>query len=39
MGPTWEGPYIVTKAYGDGTYKLETLSGSPIDRTWNRLNL
>ncbi|GJS98565.1 reverse transcriptase domain-containing protein [Tanacetum coccineum] len=33
MGPTWEGPYIVKKAYGDGAYKLETLSGSPIDRT------
>ncbi|GKD71820.1 reverse transcriptase domain-containing protein [Tanacetum coccineum] len=29
MGPTWEGPYIVKKAYGDGAYKLET---SPIDR-------
>ncbi|GJX16870.1 reverse transcriptase domain-containing protein [Tanacetum coccineum] len=39
IGPTWEGPYIVTKAYRDGTYKLETLAGSPIDRTWNRSNL
>ncbi|GJT87703.1 reverse transcriptase domain-containing protein [Tanacetum coccineum] len=39
IGPTWEGPYIVKKAYGDGAYKLETLSGSPIDRTWNGSNL
>ncbi|GKB95700.1 reverse transcriptase domain-containing protein [Tanacetum coccineum] len=28
MGPTWEGPYIVKKAYGDGAYKIETLYGS-----------
>nr|GEW62291.1 hypothetical protein [Tanacetum cinerariifolium] len=39
MRPTWEGPYVVKKAYGDGAYKLETLSGSLIDRTWNRSNL
>ncbi|GJV24046.1 reverse transcriptase domain-containing protein [Tanacetum coccineum] len=29
----------VNKAYGDGAYKLETLSGSPVDRTWNGSNL
>nr|GEU91844.1 hypothetical protein [Tanacetum cinerariifolium] len=29
----------VKKAYGYGAYKLETLSGSPINRTWNGLNL
>ncbi|GJS46891.1 hypothetical protein Tco_0597012 [Tanacetum coccineum] len=34
MGPTWEGPYVVKKTYGDGAYKLETLSGSHVDRTW-----
>ncbi|GJR62001.1 reverse transcriptase domain-containing protein [Tanacetum coccineum] len=39
MGPTWEGPYVVKKAYEDGAYKLETLSSSPIDRTWNVSNL
>ncbi|GJU50675.1 reverse transcriptase domain-containing protein [Tanacetum coccineum] len=32
-------PYIVKKAYGYGAYKLETLSGSPIYRTWNGSNL
>ncbi|GJT13143.1 reverse transcriptase domain-containing protein [Tanacetum coccineum] len=39
MGPTWEGSYIVKKAYEDGAYKLETLSGSPVDQTWNGSNL
>ncbi|GJR56516.1 reverse transcriptase domain-containing protein [Tanacetum coccineum] len=31
IGPTWEGPYVVRKTYGDGAYKLETLSGSLVD--------
>ncbi|GKD91881.1 hypothetical protein Tco_1371718 [Tanacetum coccineum] len=35
----WEGPYRVRKAYGDGAYKLETLFGKAIDRTWNGTNL
>ncbi|GJR22194.1 reverse transcriptase domain-containing protein [Tanacetum coccineum] len=39
VGPTWEGPYRVRKAYEDGAYKLETLSGEAIDRTWNGTNL
>ncbi|GJS76704.1 reverse transcriptase domain-containing protein [Tanacetum coccineum] len=33
MVPTWEGPYMIRKAYGDGAYKLETLSGEVVDRT------
>ncbi|GJW40529.1 hypothetical protein Tco_0066374 [Tanacetum coccineum] len=39
MGPTWEGPYVIRKAYGDRAYKLETLSGEAVDRTWNETNL
>ncbi|GJX03611.1 hypothetical protein Tco_0189527 [Tanacetum coccineum] len=39
MRPTWEGPYMIWKAYGDGAYKLETLSGKVVDRTWNGTNL
>ncbi|GJY02104.1 hypothetical protein Tco_0360256 [Tanacetum coccineum] len=39
IGPTWEGPYMIRKAYRDGAYKLETLSGEAIDRTWNGTNL
>nr|GEV99682.1 reverse transcriptase domain-containing protein [Tanacetum cinerariifolium] len=33
MGPTWEGPYVIRKAYGDEAYKLETLSGKSVNRT------
>ncbi|GKD12549.1 hypothetical protein Tco_1196956, partial [Tanacetum coccineum] len=39
MGPTWEGPYVIRKAYEDEAYKLETLSGEAVDRTWNKTNL
>nr|GEU59868.1 hypothetical protein [Tanacetum cinerariifolium] len=39
MGPTWEGPYMIRKAYGDRAYKIETLSGEAIDQTWNGTNL
>ncbi|GJU40944.1 reverse transcriptase domain-containing protein [Tanacetum coccineum] len=39
MGPTWEGPYVIRKAYKDEAYKLETLSGEAVDRTWNGTNL
>ncbi|GKA68081.1 reverse transcriptase domain-containing protein [Tanacetum coccineum] len=39
MGPTWEGPYVIRKAYGDRANKLETLSGEAVDRTWNGTNL
>ncbi|GKC60657.1 reverse transcriptase domain-containing protein [Tanacetum coccineum] len=39
MGPTWEGPHIIKRAYRDEAYKLETLSGSLIDQTWNGSNL
>ncbi|GJR20387.1 reverse transcriptase domain-containing protein [Tanacetum coccineum] len=31
IGPTWEGPYMIRKAYGDEAYKLETLSGNAVD--------
>ncbi|GKB43198.1 reverse transcriptase domain-containing protein [Tanacetum coccineum] len=39
MGPTWEGPYVIRKAYGDRAHKLEMLSGEAVDRTWNGTNL
>ncbi|GJT90686.1 reverse transcriptase domain-containing protein [Tanacetum coccineum] len=31
--------YVVRKSYRDEAYKLETLFGSPVDRTWNGSNL
>lgn len=39
MRPTWEGPYRVLESIGNGAYKLETLDGKPVDRTWNGENL
>ena len=39
MGPTWEGPYRILHNYGKGAYKLMTLEGDPVDRTWNSANL
>ncbi|GJY17427.1 reverse transcriptase domain-containing protein [Tanacetum coccineum] len=37
--PKWEGPYEVTKALGDRAYKLRTMDGTDLPRTWNIANL
>jgi len=37
--PKWTRPFRVTEAKGNGSYKLETLEGGPIPRTWNAANL
>jgi len=39
LPPKWTGPFRVTKAKGNGSYKLETLEGGPIPRSWNAANL
>ncbi|GJS81797.1 reverse transcriptase domain-containing protein [Tanacetum coccineum] len=39
LGPKWEGPYEVTKALGDGAYRLRSLEGTVLPRTWNIANL
>ena len=39
LSPKWTGPFRITKAKGNGSYKLETLEGSPIPRSWNAENL
>nr|GEU29808.1 reverse transcriptase domain-containing protein [Tanacetum cinerariifolium] len=39
LGPKWEGPYEVTEALGDGAYKLRTIDGKILPRTWNIANL
>ncbi|GKB33515.1 hypothetical protein Tco_0872916 [Tanacetum coccineum] len=39
LGPKWEGPYEVTEALGDGAYKLRTIEGADLPRTWNIANL
>ncbi|GJY68455.1 hypothetical protein Tco_0471437 [Tanacetum coccineum] len=37
--PKWEGSYEVTKALGNGAYKLRDHNGKHISRTWNFRNL
>jgi len=39
LSPKWTGPFRVTEAKGNGSYKLETLEGGPIPRSWNAANL
>nr|GEY10162.1 reverse transcriptase domain-containing protein [Tanacetum cinerariifolium] len=39
LGPKWEGLYEVTKALGDGAYKLQSTDGIVLPRTWNITNL
>nr|GEV64709.1 hypothetical protein [Tanacetum cinerariifolium] len=39
LGPKWEGPYEVTKALGDGAYKLRSTDGTVLPRTWNFASL
>ncbi|GJV13934.1 reverse transcriptase domain-containing protein [Tanacetum coccineum] len=39
LGPKWEGPYLVIEAYGNGSYKLQTMEGREVPRTWHAINL
>nr|GEW25325.1 hypothetical protein [Tanacetum cinerariifolium] len=39
LGPKWEGPYEVVKAYGTGAYKLKTMDEAKVPRTWHLSNL
>ncbi|XP_074336921.1 uncharacterized protein LOC141674096 [Apium graveolens] len=39
LAPNWEGPYKVRKTLGRGSYKLETLNGDEVSRTWHPSNL
>nr|GEU79234.1 reverse transcriptase domain-containing protein [Tanacetum cinerariifolium] len=39
LGPKWERPYEVTDALGDGAYKLRSMDGTILPRTWNITNL
>ena len=35
----WEGPYKVKSVRGRGTYRLETMDGFEVPRTWHAQNL
>jgi len=39
LSPKWTGPFRVTEVLGNGAYRLETLEGGAIPRTWNTTNL
>nr|GEV99440.1 reverse transcriptase domain-containing protein [Tanacetum cinerariifolium] len=39
LGPKWEGPYELTEALGNGAYKLRSVDGTILPRTWNISNL
>ncbi|GJV41997.1 reverse transcriptase domain-containing protein [Tanacetum coccineum] len=39
LGPKWEGPYRVTEAYQNGSYKSQTMGGKELPRTWHAINL
>ncbi|XP_074346480.1 uncharacterized protein LOC141685266 [Apium graveolens] len=39
LTPKWEGPYKVRNTLGRGSYKLETLNGNEVPRTWHASNL
>ncbi|XP_017239352.2 uncharacterized protein LOC108212130 [Daucus carota subsp. sativus] len=36
---TWEGPYLVDAVVGKGAYRLSTLDGTPVPRSWNATHL
>jgi hypothetical protein len=38
LAPNWEGPFIVREVFRGGAYKLETLKGEMMPRTWNVSN-
>jgi len=39
LSPKWTGPFRVTEALENGVYRLETLEGGAIPRTWNATHL
>ncbi|KAK2427613.1 hypothetical protein QL285_026181 [Trifolium repens] len=39
LAPNWEGPFRIREVFGGGAYRLETLRGKAMPRTWNVSNL
>jgi len=39
LSPKWSGPYRIREVVGNGAYRLETLDGGVIPRTWNASSL
>ncbi|GAU16655.1 hypothetical protein TSUD_326050 [Trifolium subterraneum] len=39
MAANWEGPFRIQEAFEGGAYRLETMEGETLPRTWNIANL
>ncbi|XP_074303191.1 uncharacterized protein LOC141637601 [Silene latifolia] len=39
LAPAWEGPYLIDSIIGQGVYRLQTLEGEMIPRSWNVTHL
>jgi transposase InsO family protein len=39
LAPNWEGPFRIREVFGGGAYRLETLKGEAMPRSWNVSNL
>ncbi|XP_020426547.1 uncharacterized protein LOC109950823 [Prunus persica] len=39
MNPNWEGPYMISRSGGRGSYTLDTMEGKEIPRKWNAHHL
>ena len=39
MAPNWEGTYQVKEVVGRGSYRLQTLDGIEVPRSWHAANL
>jgi hypothetical protein len=35
LSSPWEGPFIVAKVTGPGSYRLQTLEGEGVNNSWN----
>ncbi|MCI97717.1 gag-pol polyprotein, partial [Trifolium medium] len=39
LAPNWEGPFRINEKFPGRAYRLETLKGEVMPRTWNIANL
>ena len=39
LGANWEGPFIISKVLGNGSYLLSTSEGQSVPRAWNASTL
>lgn len=39
LAPTWEGPFKIIETVGKGAYRIKTIEGKALPRTWNATHL